>query len=95
MIFITNNIKVYRAYKNVSQKEMAEAIGITQQTLSRIETTNNTNLNTAKKIADYFGVGIDDIFLDKNTIITCKNTMNKKIETDNNWEDLDAKTKDI
>lgn len=71
--FITNNIKVYRAYKNVSQKEMAEAIGVTQQTLSRIETTNNTNLNTAKKIADYFGVGIDDIFLDKNTIITCKN----------------------
>lgn len=63
-----NNIKVYRAYKNVSQKEVAEAIGITQQTLSRIETTNNTNLNTAKKIADYFGVGIDDIFLDKNTI---------------------------
>lgn len=48
---------------------MAEAIGVTQQTLSRIETTNNTNLNTAKKIADYFGVGIDDIFLDTNTII--------------------------
>lgn len=70
--FITNNIKVYRAYKNVSKKEMAEAIGITQQTLSRIETTNNTNLNTAKKIADYFGVGIDDIFLDKNTILNVK-----------------------
>ena len=70
--FITNNIKVYRAYRNVSQKEKAEAIGITQQTLSRIETTNNTNLNTARKIADYFGVGIDDIFIGKNTIITCK-----------------------
>ena len=52
---------------------MAEAIGVTHHTLSRIETTNNTNLNTATKIADYFGVGIDDIFLDKNTIITCKN----------------------
>lgn len=72
MIFITNNIKVYRAYKNVSQKEMAEAIGITQQTLSRIELTNKTNLSTAKKIADYFGVSIDDIFLNKNTILNGK-----------------------
>lgn len=54
--FITNNIKLYRAYKNVSQKEMAEAIGITQQTLSRIELTNKTNLSTAKKIAEYFGI---------------------------------------
>ena len=41
---------------------MYEAIGIAQQTLSWIETTNNTNLNTAKKIDDYFGVCIDDIF---------------------------------
>lgn len=65
---------------------MAEAIGVTQQTLSRIETTNNTNLSTAKKIADYFGVGIDDIFLDKNTSITCKNLLIKRSETDNNWE---------
>lgn len=51
---------------------MAEAIGITQQTLSKIEKTNNTNLSTAKKIADYFGVGIDDIFLNKNTINNSK-----------------------
>lgn len=35
---------------------MAEAIGITQQTLSRIELTNKTNLSTAKKIAEYFGI---------------------------------------
>lgn len=63
---------MYRAYKDISQKEMAKVIGITQQALSRIENGNSTNLITAKKIADYFGVGIDDIFLSKNTIINSK-----------------------
>ena len=52
--------------KNVSQKELADAIGVTQQTIWRIEKLGTTNLITAKKIADYFNVSIDDIFLTKN-----------------------------
>ena len=71
MVVIVNNIKLLRAYKGVSQKEVADAIGISQQTLSKVENSDNMNLNTAKKIADYFGVGLDDIFLNKNTIKTC------------------------
>ena len=51
--------------KNISQQELAEAIGVTQQTIGRIEKLGTTNLITARKIADYFGVGIDDIFLPK------------------------------
>lgn len=66
-----NNIRVYRAMKNISQKELAEAVGLTQQTISRAENSSAMSLTTAKKIADYFGVGIDDIFLPKNTINTC------------------------
>ena len=68
-----NNIRVYRAMKNISQKELAEAVGLTQQTISRAENSSAMSLTTAKKIADYFGVGIDDIFLSKNTRINCKN----------------------
>lgn len=64
-----NNIRVYRAMKNISQKELAEAVGLTQQTISRAENSSAMSLTTAKKIADYFGVGIDDIFLIKNTIL--------------------------
>lgn len=71
VVVIVNNIKVLRAYKGVSQKEVADAIGISQQTLSKVENSDNMNLKTAKKIADYFGVGLDDIFLNKNTIKTC------------------------
>ena len=48
--------------KNVSQKELAKSIGVTQQTISTAENTSRMSLTTAKKIADYFGVGIDDIF---------------------------------
>ena len=66
-----NNIRVYRAMKNISQKELAEAVGLTQQTISRAENSSAMSLTTAKKIADYFGVGIDDIFLSKNTINKC------------------------
>ena len=69
MINIKNKIKIYRAMKNISQQELAEAIGVTQQTIGRIEKLGTTNLITARKIADYFGVGIDDIFLNKNTTL--------------------------
>lgn len=72
MISINNKIKVYRAMKNVSQKELADAIGVTQQTIGRIEKLGTTNLITAKKIANYFGVRIDDIFLIKNTTLNGK-----------------------
>lgn len=67
MIIINNKIKIYRAMKNISQQELAEAIGVTQQTIGRIEKLGTTNLITAKKIANYFKVSIDDIFLTKNT----------------------------
>ena len=65
MIKINNKIKIYRAMKNISQQELAEAIGVTQQTIGRIEKLGTTNLITAQKIANYFGVRIEDIFLPK------------------------------
>ena len=66
MIKINNKIKIYRAVKNISQQELAEAVGVTQQTIGRIEKLGTTNLITAQKIANYFGVRIEDIFLNKN-----------------------------
>lgn len=77
MIVIYNKVKAYRAMRNISQKELADAIGVTQQTIWRIEKLGTTNLITAKKIADYFKVGIDDIFLTENTIIN-SNARNKR-----------------
>lgn len=67
MIDIYNNIKVYRAMKDISQKDLAKAVGLTQQTISRAENYSSMSLTTARKIAEYFEVGIDDIFLPTNT----------------------------
>lgn len=80
MIIINNKIKIYRAIKNVSQQELADAIGVTQQTIGRIEKLGTTNLVTAKKIANYFGVRIEDIFLIKNTIYNVKSEEKNKVK---------------
>ena len=65
VIRIKNNVKLYRVIKGVSQIEMANDLKLSQQTVSKIENGYSTNLKTAKKIADYFGKSIDEIFFNK------------------------------
>ena len=65
-----------RKERNLLQKEIAEKVGITQQNYSSIENgINKPSLKVAKKIADYFGVGIDELFFGDN--------YNLKLEKDN------------
>lgn len=55
---LLNKIKVYRAMKNISQEELAVAIGVTLKTINTVETGKfipSTVL--ALRIARYFGVG--------------------------------------
>ena len=61
---LLNKIKVYRAIKNISQEELAVAIGVTRKTINTVETGKfipSTVL--ALKIARYFGVPVEEIFL--------------------------------
>ena len=54
---LLNKIKVYRAMKNISQEELAVAIGVTRKTINTVETGKfipSTVL--ALRIARYFGV---------------------------------------
>ena len=37
---LLNKIKVYRAMKNISQEELAVAIGVTRKTINTVETGN-------------------------------------------------------
>ena len=60
---LLNKIKVYRAMKNISQEELAVAIGVTRKTINTVETGKfipSTVL--ALKIARYFGVPVEEIF---------------------------------
>ena len=61
---LLNKIKVYRAMKNISQEELAVAIGVTRKTINTVETGKfipSTVL--ALRIARYFGVPGEEIFV--------------------------------
>ena len=61
---LLNKIKVYRAMKNISQEELAIAIGVTRKTINTVETGKfipSTVL--ALRIARYFGVPVEEILV--------------------------------
>ena len=57
-------LKVYRAMRDITQEELAKAVGVSRQTVIAIERGNyNPSLELAFKIARHFGVKIEDIFI--------------------------------
>jgi putative transcriptional regulator len=57
-------LKVYRAIKDITQEELAHAIGVTRQTIISIEKGNyNPSLELAFKIATYFDAQVEEIFI--------------------------------
>jgi len=60
---ILNNIAVLRAQKNITQEELAEAIGITRATIIAIEKGSyNPSLELAFRLSRYFHTGIEKMF---------------------------------
>jgi putative transcriptional regulator len=58
-----NKIKVYRAMHDLTQEDLARAIGVTRQTILAIEKGKYVpSLDLAFKIARYFQVNIEEIF---------------------------------
>lgn len=56
-------IKELRKLKRISQEELANAVGVTRQTITSIECEKYTaSLVLAYKIAQYFGMAIEDVF---------------------------------
>ena len=52
-----------RRERKISQSELAMAVGVTRQTVTSIETGKYTaSLPLAHKIAQYFGLTIEEIF---------------------------------
>ena len=58
-----NKIKVFRAMHDLTQEDLAQAIGVTRQTILAIEKEKYIpSLDLAFRIASYFKVTIEDIF---------------------------------
>lgn len=63
-----NNIRKYRNDKNITQKELANKLGITQQMMSNYEKGYSTpNINLAKKIATELESDVENIFFGSKT----------------------------
>ena len=62
-----NEIRVCRARKDITQGELADAVGVSRQTIISIEKGKyDPSLDLAFKLANYFQMSIEDIFHYKN-----------------------------
>lgn len=59
-----NTIKVERAKKDITQADLADAIGVSRQTINAMEAGKYVpSTLLSLKIARYFGVNVEDIFI--------------------------------
>jgi len=60
---LTNQIKVQRAMKNITQKELASHIGVTRKTINTIETGKFVpSTILAIKLARFFEIKVEELF---------------------------------
>jgi len=59
-----NKLKIYRAMQDITQEELAKELGVTRQTIIAIEKNKyDPSLVLAFKIAEFFKVNIEDVFI--------------------------------
>ena len=60
---LKNNIKEMRADKGITQEQLADAVGVSRQTIVAMEKGNYTpSLLLAMQITKYFKVSIEQLF---------------------------------
>ncbi len=58
-----NNLRVERAIKDITQKELAKIIGVTRQAINSIEAAKYVPSTVlALKLSAYFGKPVNDLF---------------------------------
>ena len=61
---MNNRIKELRKERAVTQEDLAYAVGVTRQTIISLENGKyNASLQLAYKIAKYFSVSIEELFI--------------------------------
>ena len=62
--FLKNRIEEIRKERGIRQEEFAKTLGVSRQTISSLETGRyNPSIFLAYKIARYFGMTIEEVFL--------------------------------
>ena len=63
-----NQVRALRTQKGLAQGELAEAMGVSRQTINSIENDRYTpSLPLAIALARYFGVTVEEMFDDQGT----------------------------
>ena len=61
--YISNEVNTLRLQKGTTQEDLAEAVGVTRQTVIAMEKGNYTpSVHLALKIAQYFKVPVEKVF---------------------------------
>ncbi|WP_461179240.1 helix-turn-helix transcriptional regulator [Virgibacillus ainsalahensis] len=61
--YIENKVYEHRVLKRMTQKDLADAVGVSKQTIFVMEKNNySPSLILAFRIADFFNVDVNDIF---------------------------------
>lgn len=60
---LNNSIRVQRAIKNITQGDLAEALGVTRKTINAIENRKIVpSTLIALKMAKYFAINVEEVF---------------------------------
>jgi putative transcriptional regulator len=63
---VRNQVRLLRTGRGLAQGQLAEAMGVSRQTINSIENERYTpSLPLAMALARYFGVSVEDMFDDK------------------------------
>lgn len=63
-----NKLEEIRKQKGIKQEELADAMGVSRQTISSLENGRyNPSVILAIKLARYFGLKVEDIFIYEET----------------------------
>ena len=61
---LTNHIRNYREKKSITQENLANAVGVSRQTIIAMEKGNyEPSLGLAFKLSKYFGVSAEELFV--------------------------------
>ena len=66
-----NNIEAIRKERGILQDEFAKSMGVSRQTISSLENGRyNPSIMLAYKIAKYFGMTIEDVFIFEEEVVS-------------------------
>jgi putative transcriptional regulator len=61
---MNNKIRIERAIKDITQADLAEAVGVSRQTINAMESNKYVpSAVLAMKIARYFGKNFEEVFM--------------------------------